>query len=566
LLRFPNPGSTTDNFIRVYTAAFERLDGRVIDLDDIVETVVAANLATSSGYMGAEAVTRSTRADRSRDPLYNQLKMYAELFRTLGWLHPTRESSLNFTFTLLGEQLVAAGRDYWPLVEECILGIAYPTRVLSVKGDYDLRPFSFILKVMAASGGYLSRDEMIIGPLSASSDRNAGAVTAVAAEIARARRSKAAIDAALEKLATARKTQVNTLHNYTRWPIAVLRDSGWVEVIGAKFGDGRVQQVWSLTDKGRAVAARVGAAFDLRLSDVEKLNAEERKAITVLAHYQMLDRAGFDIEPMAERLKVARNTIKPFMTRSKANGDNLLFSPFQALSIDDMLAAFPAHGAGALIERAAGPVGSLVGRDDRAHLFVAPRLVRATAETATEAQPVRNELARLLKRHGSAQKAAAAFAEAHAKDTQTAFYPLITHLFQILGFRSEFSRAGVNYQRWDACLWIGNHAVPVEIKSPTEELFLSTKAVRQALENKIILLARGGLETRRELTSLIVGYKLPNERGDMSNLIDNVFKAYNLPLGVIDLVSLAYLAARSVVDGVTIDHDQLSRLRGFLDV
>ncbi|MES2143060.1 MAG: hypothetical protein V4516_01585 [Pseudomonadota bacterium] len=39
-------------------------------------------------YMGEEAVARSTRADRSRDPLYNQLKMYAELFRTLGWLHP----------------------------------------------------------------------------------------------------------------------------------------------------------------------------------------------------------------------------------------------------------------------------------------------------------------------------------------------------------------------------------------------------------------------------------------------------------------------------------------------
>ncbi|WP_200277058.1 hypothetical protein, partial [Rhodovulum adriaticum] len=175
MLRFPNPNSTIDNFVRVYGSAFEELNGRVVNLDEIVKVVVAANLATSSGYMGAEAVNRSTREDRSRDPLYNQAKMYAELFRTLGWLHPTPGSSLNFTFTLLGEQLVAAGRYYWPLLEECILGIAYPTHILSVKGDFDLRPFAFTLKVMMASGGYLSRDEMIIGPLSAPTDRAADA-------------------------------------------------------------------------------------------------------------------------------------------------------------------------------------------------------------------------------------------------------------------------------------------------------------------------------------------------------------------------------------------------------
>src|SRR5690606_38200521 len=138
---------------------------RTVNLDDIVEAVVAANLATSSGYMGDEAVVRSTRSDRSRDPLYNQLKMYAELFRTLGWLHPTQQSSLNFTFTLLGEQIVAAGRDFNSLLEECVLGIVYPNPLLTVKGDFDLRPFAFILRVMAACDGHLSRDEMIIGPL-----------------------------------------------------------------------------------------------------------------------------------------------------------------------------------------------------------------------------------------------------------------------------------------------------------------------------------------------------------------------------------------------------------------
>jgi hypothetical protein len=49
MLRFPNPGSTIANFVALYTAAFERLNGFVVDLDDIVAVVVAANLATSSG-------------------------------------------------------------------------------------------------------------------------------------------------------------------------------------------------------------------------------------------------------------------------------------------------------------------------------------------------------------------------------------------------------------------------------------------------------------------------------------------------------------------------------------
>src|ERR1700681_2278525 len=130
MLRFPNPGSTITNFISVYTAAFERLNGFVVGLDDIVAVVVAANLATSSGYMGDQAVARSTRADRSRDPLYNQLKMYAELFRALGWLHPTPGSSLNYTFTLLGRQVVAAGDNYMPLFRESVLGIVFPSRIL----------------------------------------------------------------------------------------------------------------------------------------------------------------------------------------------------------------------------------------------------------------------------------------------------------------------------------------------------------------------------------------------------------------------------------------------------
>ena len=108
--------------------------------------------------------------------------------------------------------------------------------------------------------------------------------------------------------------------------------------------------------------------------------------------------------------------------------------------------------------------------------------------------------------------------------------------------------------------------VPVEIKSPTEERALSTKAIRQALENKVVLLARGGLETNEDTTTLIVGYQIPNERGEMSSLIDDVFEAFNIRIGVIDLPTLALLAILAVTQRLTVQAEQLRMLRGFLHV
>ena len=161
MLRFPNPSSSIGNFVAVYRAALNEFRGYSVTLDNIVASTVKANLATSSGHMGSQAVTRSTRGDRSRDPLYNQLKMYAELFRFMGWLHRTESSALQFTFTLLGEQLVKADRNYLPFIGEVAIGIEFPSRLIQIRGSHELRPFAFLLKTMlACDGGSLAgRDD-----------------------------------------------------------------------------------------------------------------------------------------------------------------------------------------------------------------------------------------------------------------------------------------------------------------------------------------------------------------------------------------------------------------------
>lgn len=570
MLRIPNPGSATGNFVEVFKAAFERFNGQMVSLDQSVAATVSANLATSSGRAGAEAISRSTRRDRSRDPLYNQLKMYSELFRALGWLHPTEQRALNFTFTLLGRQFVAAEQHYHSLLGETVLGISYPNRILAVKGNHVLRPFAFILRTMLACDNALSRDEMIVGPLSAGSDLSDNAVSNMATFVKLLREGPTDIQVALEKVADGRGVIINTLRNYTRWPIAVMRDLGWTEKARFRFRKGGESfEVHQLTEAGKEVGERVSMWADLRLDHVERLPLEEKAAVSIHAHYRMLERAGFDLETVTQKLAEHQQAFDRALTRlGVPQGLPLLFSPFQSLSVADIARIFPSSPiAASTAEGEAATAGPVVGRGSRDHLFVEPRFVLQEHDGSNgEGSQLEEELRVLRRQHPSAEEAAAAFAQSRESDTQTEFYPLVIGLFRLLGFESGNSRAGVHYQRWDGWVELEGTAAPIEIKSPTEERVLSTKAVRQALENKVVLLARGGLDTSRDTTTLIVGYQIPNERGEMSSLIDDVFRAFNISIGVIDLGTLALLAIRAVTEDLTVQSEQLRNLRGFLHV
>ena len=566
MLRFPNPGSTLDNFVEVYNAAFRQLCGQVFNLDTMVAAVVEKNLATSSGYMGAEAISRSTRPDRSRDPLFNQLKMYSELLRALGWIHPTEQSALNFTFTLLGRQVAAAKQHYLPLMTETVLGISYPNNVLDIKSNNEIRPFAFLLRIMLATNDELSRDEMIVGPLSAESDRAEDVFRRIVALVDFVRQDRRNIEDALNKVSSDQKVQVNTLRNYTRWPIAVMRDLGWTakerRMFQSQVGSFEVHK---LTEKGKSVAERVSNSVDLRLDQVDNLPFEEKAAVSIDAHYRMLERAGFDVGPVIAKLD-QQEQARALARLGIPLGKPLLFSPFQTLNIEDINSIFPPSPVSVLSERGSTyAVGTFAGEGPRDHLFVEPILKNREYEFG-DSRTVRlaDQLRHLRELHQSAEDAAAAFAISRESNTQNEFYPLVSDLFRLLGFTSENSRAGVNYQRWDAWVDLDGAVAPIEIKSPTEERVLSTKAVRQALENKVVLLARGGLQISEGTTTLIVGFQFPNERGDMSSLIDDVFEAFKIRIGVIDLRTLSLLAIRAVTEGKTVQAKQLRTLRGYL--
>jgi hypothetical protein len=144
------------------------------------------------------------------------------------------------------------------------------------------------------------------------------------------------------------------------------------------------------------------------------------------------------------------------------------------------------------------------------------------------------------------------------------FYPLIVALFRLLGFECNKSRVGVNYERWDAIIIDKLNSIPIEIKSPGEELYISVKAVRQALENKIILLSRKIYSTRKDTTSLVVGFYFPNDRSEVASLIEDIYKTFNIKLGVIDFKTMLRLAIDAIGNGEYPKYNDMMGLYGFI--
>ena len=496
--------------------------------------------------------------------------MYAELFRVLGWMRSTEESALALTFTLLGEQVVEAGRHWQPLLGETVLGIAYPNHVINNRSGQAIRPFATILRTMLSCDYGLSRDEMIVGPLSATSDLHHSDLDALSDRIDALREEPDAIREAIEQVKDRCGIQLTTLRNYTRWPIAIMRDLGWTAKERERYRQSsNTFEIHRLTPYGRKRAESLESTFDLRVAEVDRLPDDQKRALCRHAHFAMMKKSGFDLSNVEDQLREEEDTYRDAL-RALGAPDNrpVLFSPFQSLSIADANAIFPPRTKSKVVDRSeeAKPYGTDFGRHVD-HLFVPSTLVgRDVVVEGSDQNQLRRTLRRLRRHYRSPMAAADAFRESRRDDTQTQFYPLVVNLIQLLGFKSSCSRPGVNYQRWDACAWPNGLAVPIEIKSPTEELFLSTKAVRQAIENKVILLARGGLDTNRDLTSLIVGYQFPNDRGDMATLIDDVDAAFGIRIGVVDLQALGLLAIRSVTESVSIEENQFAYLKGFLHV
>lgn len=565
LLRFPNPGSDIDSFIRIYCQLFNSLfERQPFGLDDISRVLIENNLATSSGYMGKEALARSTRSDRSRDPLYNQSKMYSELYRVLGWLHSMPESRLNYRLTLLGKYLSEAF-DPKALAIESILGMAYPSPVIEVRGSQKLRPFLTILKTFKNLDNILLRDEMILGPMSLIDDRDDDEFEKMIEKIKNIRGESKKLKIALVKASKERNISINTMHNYTRFPIAVLKWSGWAEAVRVKGVYDRSVQGMQLMDEGIEISNKLNDVVDLRLEDFEEHEQSFMSEVSKYSFYKSMERAGFDISPVQRIIDTASATIEKDGFFKEILNKPVLFSPYQELPLGFIDENIPELSLPFEEFKKGLATPEIKENDESPNIETSITLITVDNEN-TKTSGFLEELRSIYEVTKNVDKSIKHLMESHCNDNQSEFYPLIGEILTYLNLNCEISRPGVNYQRYDAIIIDGSESIPIEIKSPGEEKLISLKAVRQALENKVILLSRKFYSTKHETSSLVIGYELPNDRSDVCLMVNDIYNTFGFNIGIIDFRNLLLMSLKKLINNLGPSKSELNDLKGIINV
>lgn len=563
MLRFPNPGSDMSAFVRTFQALFRVLRTRSnFSLDDMSGALVASGLATSSGYIGQEALRRSTRPDRTLDPLFNQSKMYSELFRILGWIHYLPTSRQRFTFSFLGSHIGLADFEPTLLVKECLLGIVYPNPLVSIKGSNFVRPIALTVTTADALEGRITRDEIILGPFDIDDDRRAESIGEMIERLRYLRRYPESVQEALRSKSVELGIQVNTLHNYTRFPLGVLRWAGW----SRRVRDSGLFHV--LTSEGMELVDRIKNSHDVRARDLTDYPTDEIDPFLQVAVYRMFERAGYFIatQGLENHEYRCRNVLRALGIHDTRR---ILFSPFQEYSPQDMARVFPPlKGDDTSKESQISiPVYSRDYPKRERISYVGLQPVSDKTAASELQSDVIERICYYVQSEGlGLDEAVKAVTAEYVDSSKDRFYPAVEALFRHLGYQCERSRVGVNYQRMDALIKHPTHSIPIEIKSPGEEEFISVKGVRQALENKVVLMARKYAPTQWETTTLLVGFELPADRSDVSNLVDDIYIAYNVSVGIIDFGSLVRLAAIQMLQDREPKDEDLFALRGLLAI
>ena len=521
---------------------------------------------TAYGYSGNDALRLSNTEQESMNSSLMNVKMYAEVFRMLGWVTPYNvDSSYPLVFTYIGAHVALSTGNCSPLYEQCVLGINNPTQFSdNMRYDENVRFFKCALRSLIDLGGVMYKHELCLGPMSVN-DRDETAYQNMLQSIWRIRGDYRRLTAAFCALADDMGMKTTPVDNCTRFPIALMKSCGWVKTVKNQNLYGKPLSCLQLTQHGRDVYARIENMYDLRLDEFLLFDRPTQNATIRLGTYSLLQRSGYDITEVSDILERDRWQCTPII------GDReLLFSACQTLRRAQVEQALGIEMSGD--EEAQRDVTTFTGMaDERAAQGNIERWhLNLPGEAATElltGPEDRAFLNRVEALRGSGMDSNAIVDELfshYLTATQTTFYPLIATLFKIMGFDCSASRPGDNGARWDAIIVNDERSIPIEVKSPTEEQHLSVKAIRQALENKIILLSRQTYPTTPDTTSLAVGYYMPNDRAEVSQLISSIRSAYGYKLGVMDLKSLLSLAVSILVDGTGFDRERLYGLEGLM--
>lgn len=559
MIRFRNPGTQYTTQVQVFRELYkEYKNAPSFDLDDMAATIAKTKLMTAYGYAGDAALALSNTENDSLNSTKMNAKMYAEVFRLLGWVTSAGDSSYPLVFTYIGEHAALAD-DVLPLYEQCVLGINNPQEIMDVKYDEKVRFFKAALFSLQDLGGIMYKHELCLGPMSID-DLDKSQYNRMIAYLKKLRGSYGRYQDAYQALCDDLGVKPTLPDNSTRLPIAFMKTCGWVESQRTRnLYPPKSLECLCLTQHGADLADSLREIKDLRMDEYYSYPEHTRKSLIRLGVYSMLLRAGYDTSPVQETMQQDQA-----MCADILDGKELLFSPYQTL-----------HRS--VVDEALGVHREIAGA--QTHTDVLPDIKRTDADvnnisltiSTNEAHPTSDvEVNSFVQQVLDAKSVGERKKDIIDKifddsitDTQTKFYPFVAMLFRVMGLDCQASRPGDNGARWDAIIVDPEESIPIEIKSPTEELHFSLKAIRQALENKVILLSRETHPTLPETTSLAVGYYLPNDRAEVTNLMNDFKTAFGYNIGIIDLRTLLTIAVTIVYDEKTFDIFELNRLEGF---
>ncbi len=565
MIRFRNPGTQYSTQVQVIKQLYKALyDQAYFTLEDMAVVIAQGRLMTAYGYAGDDALRLSNTDQESMNSALMNAKMYAEVFRMLGWVTPYNEkTSYPLVFTYIGVHVALSTGDCSKLYEQCVLGINNPTQ-LTDKMHYDekVRFFKCALRSFIDLGGIMYKHELCLGPMSID-DEDEKDYTEMIQYIKSLRGDYKRLKKAFADLAASLGMKLTPVDNCTRLPIAFMKSCNWVKSVQDKSLYGKSMLCLQITEHGIETYKSIKDMYDLRLDQYINLDECTQRSMIRLGTYSMLKRAGYDLTAIQDSIDEDRKQCE-YITGSK----DLLFSPSQTIrraQVEDALGFEMGIGVesrryidtfdSAVIERES------LNNTQRWKLNI-PDNAATELLTSTEDLDFLQRVSQMVEEGKNSRMIVNTLFDYYIDATQTTFYPLIATLFKIMGFNCYFSRPGDNGARWDAIIDDPQRSIPIEIKSPTEELHLSIKAIRQALENKIILLSRKTHITTADVSTLAIGYYMPNERAEVVRLISDFKETYGYRIGVIDLKSLLSLAISILVDGKGFDKEELYKLEG----
>lgn len=575
MLRFRNPGSNIETQIFIFQALYGALkDQPNFNIDDMERVMARTSLITAYGYSGSQALAITSKRSDSLNSTKMNMKMYAEVFRMLGWIAPAnRKKSYPVSFTLIGACVGSSNFEgAASLAEEALMGFVNPAEInQNVKYTEKVRFYPLALRTLRDLGGIMYKHELCLGPMSCN-DNDEGAYETMIKRLRSLRGDYSRLVSAFDDLCAELNMARTSVDNSTRLPVGLLSGLGWIEN-GVKNRTlyNKSLTCFRISEKGSAILDEYLLMADLRLDDFRSLEPALQEPAIRIGAYSMLERAGFNVDSVSDVREADAEALESLL-----DGKDLLFSPYQTLWPDTVNAALsyaPENTEAEVVQQAgidaADELQELTASLDASVLDATAFKHRSEGFEDAERPSLtslREEIEIAVSNTDSDDEATNMLFSSHIGDKLGTFYPLIADLFTLLGLDCSESREGDNGARWDALIKDAENSIPIEIKSPTEELHLSLKAVRQALENKVILLSRKTYPTRQDTTSLVVGYNLPNARAEVTKLIDDIYSTYSIRIGVIGLRSLFAMAVEATSKNQTIDSAKLNHLKGILNV